>query len=110
MGQSVENATRICNLDAVDVALSMLYRALLKSAIYLEGKETSAGKKLSWNTLKQHIRANYSEIPYDTHGINVYDTLQQGPDEPTEAYLHRAQDILPYSPYKQYVQNYSNRY
>ena len=28
------------------------------------------------------------------HAINAYNTLQQGPDEPTEAYLHRAQDIL----------------
>ena len=28
------------------------------------------------------------------HAINAYDTLQQGPDEHTEAYLHRAQDIL----------------
>ena len=26
--------------------------------------------------------------------MNAYDILQQGPDEPTEAYLHRAQDIL----------------
>ena len=28
------------------------------------------------------------------HAINAYATLQQGPDEPTEAYLHRVQDIL----------------
>ena len=68
--------------------------APLKSAIYLEGKENSIDKKLSWITLKQHLTANYSEIPYDTHAINAYDTLQQGADEPTEAYLHRAQDIL----------------
>ena len=34
------------------------------------------------------------EIPYDTHAINAYDSLQQGNDESTEAYLHRAQDIL----------------
>ena len=71
----------------------------MKSAIYLEGKETSAGKKLSWNTLKQHLiyyilLANYSEISYDMHAINAYDTLQQGSDEPTEGHLHRAQDIL----------------
>ena len=26
--------------------------------------------------------------------INAYDTLQQGTDESTEAYLHRVQDIL----------------
>ena len=44
---SVENATRICNLDAVNIALSKLQGAPLNSAIYLEGKETSAGKKLS---------------------------------------------------------------
>ena len=66
----------------------------MKSATYLEGKETSAGMKLSWNTIKQHLTANYSEILYDTHAINAYNTLQQGPDETTEAYLHRAQDIL----------------
>ena len=60
----------------------------------MEGKETSTGKKLSWITLKQHLTANYSGIPYDTHIINAYDTLQQGTDEPTETYLHRAQDIL----------------
>ena len=27
------------------------------------------------------------------HAINTYDTLQQGPGEPTEAYLHSTQDI-----------------
>ena len=34
------------------------------------------------------------EIPYDTHAINAYDSLQQGNDESTEVYSHRAQDIL----------------
>ena len=92
--ESVENAARICSLDAVNITLSKLQGTLLKSAIYLEGKETHAGKKLSCNMIKQHLTTNYSEIPYDTHAINVYDTLQQGPDEPTEAYLQRAQDIL----------------
>ena len=66
----------------------------MKLAIYLEGKEMSTGKKLSWTTLKQHLTANYSEIPYDTHAINAYNTLQQGADESTKAYLHRAQDIF----------------
>ena len=33
-------------------------------------------------------------MPYYAHAINAYDTLQQGLDEPTEPYLHRAQDIL----------------
>ena len=28
------------------------------------------------------------------HAINAYDTLQQCPDDPTEAYLHGPQDIL----------------
>ena len=37
--------------------------------------------------------SNYLEIPYDTHAINAYDSLQQGSDESTETYLHRAQDI-----------------
>ena len=92
--QTVENVARICNLDAVNIALSKLQGVPLKSAIYLEGKETSVGKKCSWNTLKQNLTANYSEILYTTHAINAYDTLQQGPDEPTEAYLHRAHDIL----------------
>ena len=50
--------------------------------------------KLIWSTLKQHLTSNYSEIPYNTHAINAYDMLQQGNDESTEAYLHRAQDIL----------------
>ena len=72
----------------------MLQGAPLKLAIYLEGKQKSTGKKLSWITLKQHLTANYSEIPNDTHVIDSYDTLQQGAEEPTEAYLHRAQDIL----------------
>ena len=68
--------------------------APLKLTIYLEGKETSTGKKLSWTTLKQHLTANYSIIPYNKHAINAYDTLQQGTDESTEAYLHRVQDNL----------------
>ena len=47
-----------------------------------------------WSTLKQHLTSNYSEILYDTHAINAYDTLQQGNDESTEAHLYRVQDIL----------------
>ena len=79
---------RICNLDAIIITLSKLQGALLKSAIYLEGKEASTGKKLSWITLMQHLIAIYSEILYDIHAINTYDKLQQGADKPTEAYLH----------------------
>ena len=44
--------------------------------------------------IKKHLTSNYSEIPYDTHAINAYDSLQKGTDESTEAYLHRSQDIL----------------
>ena len=73
--QTAENATRCCNLDAVNITLSRLQGAPLKSVIYLEDKETSAGKKLSWNTLKLHLTDNYSEIPYNTHAINAYDTI-----------------------------------
>ena len=92
--QSIKNAVRLCNLDALSITLSKLQGAPLKSANYLEGKEINSGKQLSWTTLKQHLTSNYSEIPYDTHMINAYDTLQQGTDESTEAYLHRTQDIL----------------
>ena len=92
--QNIDNAVIICKLNAINIALSILQRVPLKSAIYLEGKETSLGKKLSWTTLKQYLTSNYSEIPYDMHAINIYDTLQQGTDELTEPYLHRAQDIL----------------
>ena len=58
--QSIENTTRICNLDAINITLSKLQGTLLKSAIYLEGKEMSTGKKRSWPTLKWHPTANYS--------------------------------------------------
>ena len=92
--QSIENAARLCNLDALSITLSKLQGTPLKSANYLGGKESNSGKKLSWTTLKQHLILNYSEIPYDSHAINAYDTLQQGTDESTKAYLHRAQDIL----------------
>ena len=81
-------------MDAIDIALSKLQGAPLKSTIYLEGKETSTGKKLSCTTLKQHLTSNYSKVPYDAHAINAYNTQQQGTDESTEAYLNRAQDIL----------------
>ena len=92
--QSIENAARLCNLDALSIALSKLPGAPLKSANYLEGKETNSGKKHSWTTLKQHLTSNYSKIPYDTHTINAYNTLQQDTDVSTKAYLHRLQDIL----------------
>ena len=69
--QSIEIVTRICDQDAVNIALSKLQGAPLKSAIHLEGKETSAGRKLSWNTLKQHLTSNYSEILYKTHATNT---------------------------------------
>ena len=92
--QSTENAMRLCNLGALSITLSKLQGAPLKSANYLEGKETNSGKKLSWTTLKRHLTSNYSKIPYHTHAINAYDTLQQGTNESTEASLHRVQDIL----------------
>ena len=90
----MENATSLCNLDTLSIALSKLQGALLKSANYLESKETNSGKTLVWSSLKKHLTSNYSEIPYDTHAFNAYDSLQQGNNESTEACLHRAQDIL----------------
>ena len=63
--QSIENAARLCHLDALSIALSKLQGAPLKSAKYLEAKETNAGKTLIWSTLKQHLTSNYSKIPYD---------------------------------------------
>ena len=92
--QSIENTARVCHLDTLSIALSKLQGALLKSANYFETKEANADKTLIWSTLKKQLTSNYSEIPYNTHAINAYDMLQQGNDESTEAYLHRAQDIL----------------
>ena len=42
--QSVENIARMCNLNAVNIALPKLQGDPLESAIYLEGKETSGGR------------------------------------------------------------------
>ena len=92
--QSIENTAKVCNLDTLSTAPSKLQGAPLKSAKYLEGKETNSGRKFCWSTLTQHLTRNYSEMPYDTHAINAYDMLQQGTNESTEAYLHRVQDIL----------------
>ena len=92
--QSVEIATRLCNLDTLSIALSKLQGPPLKSASYLESKEVSLGKQLDWHSLKKHLTSNYLETPYNTHAINVYDSLHQGSDESTIVYLHRAQDIL----------------
>ena len=69
-------------------------RTPLKSASYLESKETNSGKTLVWSSLKKHLTSNYSNIPYDTHAINTYDSLHQGSNESTIVYLHKAQDIL----------------
>ena len=90
----MENAARLCNLDTLSIALSKLHGLLLKSASYLESKETNSGKTLVWSSLKKHLTSNYSKILYDTHAINAHDSLQQGSNESTKAYLHRAQDIL----------------
>ena len=38
--QSIENAAKLCNLATLSIALSKLQGAPLKSANYLEGKET----------------------------------------------------------------------
>ena len=97
--QSIENAARLCCFDALSIALSKLQGALLKSANYLEAKETNAGKTLVLSTLKQHLTSNYSEIPCDTHVINAYDTLQQGNDKSTKVHLYRVQDILEHIPH-----------
>ena len=92
--QSVENGARLCSLDTFSIALSKLQGPPLKSASYLESKETNSGKTLVWSPLKKHLKSNYSKIPYDTHAINAYDSLQQGSNESTIVYLHSAQDIL----------------
>ena len=92
--QIVENAARLCNLDTLSITLSKLPGPPLKLASYLESKEISSGKQLVWPSLKKHLTGNYSEIPYDTHAINVYDSLHQGSEVSTIAYLHRVQDIL----------------
>ena len=69
---------------------------LLKPASYLEIKEANSGKNSCLVYIKKHLTSNYSKIPYGTCAINAYNSLQQGDDESTEAYLHRAQDILEY--------------
>ena len=92
--QSAEKAARLCHLDTLSIALPKLQGAPLESASYLEIKEANAGKILVWSTLTKHLTSNYSEIPYDTLAINTYDNLEEGTNEPTEAYLYRAQDIL----------------
>ena len=84
----------LCNLDTLSIALSKLLGTPLKSASFLESKEISSGKQLVWHSLKKHLTNNYSEIPYDTHAINAYDSLHQGSSESIIAYLHRVQDIL----------------
>ena len=90
----MENATRLCNLETLSIALSKLQGPLLKTASCLESKEVSSGKQLDWHSLKKHLTSNYLEIPYDTHAINAYDSLHQGSNESTIAYLHRAQNII----------------
>ena len=92
--QSVENATRLCNLDTLSIALSKLQGPPVKTASYLESKEINSGKTLVWSSVKKHLTSNYLEIPYDTHAINAYNSLHQGNHESTIVYLHRAQDIL----------------
>ena len=92
--QSVENTVRLYNLDTLSIALSKLQGPPLKSASYLESKETNSGKTLVWSSLKKHLTSNYSETPYDTLAINAYDSLHQGSDKSTIVYLHRVQDIF----------------
>ena len=62
--QSIENADRLCHLDALSIALSKLQGAPLKSANYLEAKETNAGKTLIWSTLKQHLTNKLITLRY----------------------------------------------
>ena len=90
----MENTARLCNLDILSIALSKLQGLSLKSASYLESKEVSSCKQLDWHSLKKHLTSNYLQIPHDAHAINAYDSLHQGSNESTIAYLHRVQDIL----------------
>ena len=93
--QSVENVAQLCNLDALTIMLFELQGPPLQSAHFLKKKkEISSGKQLNWHSLKKHLTTNYSEIPYDMHAINAYDSLHQASSESTSAYLHRVQDIL----------------
>ena len=48
--QSVENTARLCNLDALSIALSKLQGPPLQSASYLESKEINSGKQLVWSS------------------------------------------------------------
>ena len=50
--QSVENAGRLYTLDTLSIAFSKLQGPLLRSASYLESKETNSGKTLVWSSLK----------------------------------------------------------
>ena len=92
--QSVEHATKLCNMDTLTIALSKLQGPPLKLACFLESREVGSGKQLNWHSLKKHLTTNYSEILYDMHAINVYDNLHQGSNKSTSTYLHRVQDIL----------------
>ena len=92
--QSVENATKLCDLDTLTFMLSKLQGPPLQLAHFLETREYRSSKQLNWHSLKEHLTTNYSEIPYDIHAINAYDNLHQGSNESTSAFLHRAQDIL----------------
>ena len=82
------------NIPNTSIALCKLQGPPLKSASYLESKETNSGNTLVWSSLKKHLTSKYSEIPYHTHAINAFDSLFQGSDESTIAYLHRVEDIL----------------
>ena len=105
--QSMENAARLCNLDTLSITLSKLQAPPLKSASYLESKEVSSSKQLDWHSLKKHLTGYYSEIPYDTHAVNAYDSLHQGSNESIIVYLHRVQEhSQANSPYKWYVLYY----
>ena len=53
MGTDLENATRLCNLDTLSIALSKLQGFPLKSASYLESKKGNPGKQLDWHLLKK---------------------------------------------------------
>ena len=52
--QSIENTAKVYHLDVLSIALSKLQGALLKSANYLETKETNACKALIWVYLTDH--------------------------------------------------------
>ena len=85
----VEQVTDRTGNDPVEVGISKL-----KGLTLGNGTAIRKGKGLTWHKFRQILIDNYSNVPYVSDAMVVYNNITQQDDESTLQYLIRAKELL----------------